>query len=190
MSYAKYHTDGFVLKSFDRGEADRAYAILTREFGLVYAHALGAEGSKLRSSLQDLSYDELALVRTRDRWRVTDARSVLGTWKAKDRALVARMLGLVGKLIAEHDPQPELFETIVRGATFAARTTLTSVEHSNLEVLLALRVLKHLGYLGESEPLAHLIASPFVTDIAIFEAGRLRTRALAEINRSIRELPL
>lgn len=194
--YTKHHTEGIILKSFERGEADRVYVIFTRAFGLVYAHASSVreEKSKLRGALLDFTYGEFTLVRARDRWRLTDARVLLATWNSlgvdAKRGVVVRMLGLVGKLSAAEDPQPELFDIVSRGMVFLSRTALSGSECANLEVLLALRVLKHLGYLGEAKPLEHLLASPFINDMLLFEAGRLRTRALSEINRSMRELPL
>ena len=194
--YTKHHTEGIILKSFNRGETDRAYAIFTRRFGLVYAHgkSVRAETSKLRGALQDLNYSDFVLVRARDRWRITDARPILSTWAEistnEKREVVVRMIKLAGKLLAAHDPQPALFDTLASGIMFMSRTNLAPAECANVEVLLALRVLKHLGYLGEARVLEHLLASPFINDIHIFEAGRLRTRALSEINRSMKELPI
>jgi len=192
--YTKHHTEGLILKSFERGEKDRAYAIFTKGFGLVYAHASGvrSESSKLCGAIQDLAYIDLVFIQARDRWRITDARNILNTWTKlqtkKNRELVARMLALVNKMLAVHDPQPELFETVVRGILFLSQTNITDKERANLEILLALRILKHLGYLGEEQSLQYLLSSPFVNDIFIFEAGRLRHQALSEINRSMKEL--
>lgn len=194
--YTKHHTKGLILKSFDRGEADRAYALFTEKFGLVYAHAQGVrkEKSKLRGALQLLSYSDIVLVRARDRWRITDARVILNTWQAlattEKREVAARMCDLVRRLLGAEEAQPELFHTLAEGILFLSRTRLLQNEIESLEVLLALRILRHLGYLGESKALDHLLASPFINDILIFEAGRLRTRALSEINRSMKELPL
>jgi len=194
MTYTKQNTPGIILKSFDRREADRAYVILTRNFGLVYADASGvrAETSKLRGALQDFSYSEITLIRARDRWRITDASVVLNTWQSikesEKRALLGRMFHLVDKLVETHQEEEELFDALANAVFFLAKTRMTREECNNLEVLLALRVLRRLGYLGESASLEHVIASPFINDIHLFEAGRLRRRALSEINRSMREI--
>lgn len=194
--YTKHYTKGLILQTFDRGETDCAYVILTEAFGLVYAHAKGVrtEHSKLRGALQQYMYVEIAFVRAKDRWRITDSRTVLHTWEAlqdtQRREVVARMFDLVRRLVGQEEAQPELFFTLTEGILFLSRTHLSKEEVANLEVLLALRLLRHLGYLGDNKVLEHLIASPFINDILIFEAGRLRIRALSEINRSMRELPL
>lgn len=197
MAYTKHHTQALILRSFDRGEYDRAYALLTREFGLIYAHAKSVrkEQSKLRGALQDFMYSEIVVVRARESWRITDARVELDTWSAvgdstAKKQLIARLYSLVGKLIGVEDLQSSLFDTLAHGALFLSRTHLRSDELANLEVLLALRILRQLGYLGEDRSLEHLLATPFINDILVFEAGRLRTKALSQINRSMRSLPL
>ena len=196
MSYTKHHTEGLILHTFERGEADRAYAIFTEQFGLLYAHATSVrlEKAKLRGALQEFGYSDVVLVRARDRWRITDARVVFSTWGAlgdsTKRELVARLFRLVRRLMGTEEAHPELFRVLAEGVLCIGRMHLSHEELHNLEVLLALRVLRHLGYLGDAQPLDHLLASPFINDILIFEAGRLRTRALSEINRSMRELPL
>ncbi len=63
--YAKYTTEACVMSARDRGEADRLYALYTREFGLVLARASAVrrQTSKMRAALTLGSHVTLSLVK-------------------------------------------------------------------------------------------------------------------------------
>src|SRR3989344_2202782 len=70
-----YKTEGLVLASRGVGEANKIYDILTKDLGLIRATAQGVrnQGSKLRPHLGEFSASEVAFVRGKTGWRVTDA---------------------------------------------------------------------------------------------------------------------
>lgn len=195
MTYTKYHTQGIVLKKFDRGEADQVYAIFTREAGILYAHAQGVRkvGSKLRGGLQVGTVGTFSFIRARVSWRVTHASaSVLAGTRLAQQARLNEVFGrlarLVMKLVPREEPQIELFDVFAHALRFIVRYELRDDDIENLEALLALRVLYTLGYVGKTKQFGYLLASPFVTDVFLAEAARVRQGALVRINRALREL--
>ena len=54
--YQKYHTEALVLGSREQGEADKVFALYTKDFGLVRARASAVrrEYSRMRYGLQEL----------------------------------------------------------------------------------------------------------------------------------------
>src|SRR5665213_2708544 len=74
--YQKYHTEALVLGSRESGEADKVFALFTRDFGLVRARAssVRSESSKMRYALQKYSRASISLVRGKRGWRILDTR--------------------------------------------------------------------------------------------------------------------
>lgn len=72
---------GYVLGYYNSGEADRRYRILTRDFGLIYAHATSVrkEKSKLKHFLQKLNLVELETVQSRKGYQITGGRLINNT---------------------------------------------------------------------------------------------------------------
>ncbi len=59
----------------------------------------------------------------------------------------------------------------------------------NIEVVIVLRMLDNLGYIGGSEAFQTLVKSPFEQEL-IFEVSKNRTHILSEINKALRETHL
>lgn len=135
MSYYIYTTRGIVLSERPIREADRLYSILTRDFGLVRAHAIGVRKgvSKLRGSLEPISLSTVSLVRGKEFWRLVSAEHIKSFKKSQP-------LVLLEKLIAGESAHPELFDIVEQ-----------YIESD--EVTLVSQILFHLGYL-KSEDLA------------------------------------
>ncbi|MCI0619637.1 DNA repair protein RecO [Candidatus Wolfebacteria bacterium] len=195
--YTKYHTEGLVLKSFNLGEADRAYHIFTRDLGLVYAKAQSVRElkSKLRPNLQELSHGAFSLVRARDVWRVThaDAEAHFFSELSGDSVrmdMVRRVLKLLRRLLPQEEPYAVLYQSVVHGLLFLVRYPLRGAELENFEVLLVLRILNQLGYLGGSGAFGYVLAAPHINDMHVAEVGRVRHRAVYEINRALRSVDL
>jgi len=196
MSYTKHHCNGIVLAGFDLGEADRGYHLFTREFGLIYAKAKGARklSSKLRFSLQELSELEISFLRARDTWRVTGTSELNNFFKdlSVDRGrlgVAQRTLRLIRRLSGEEHSEA-LYDAVQHGLVYLRDEVKTKEDGDRLEVLLLLRILHHLGYLGSTNRFAYLLAAPYVHDMFLYEAGRDRKRAVQEINRALREMQL
>lgn len=125
-------------------EADRVYSILTRDFGLVQATALGVrkEGSKLRGSLEPITLSNISLVRGKEYWRATSAESIA---KIPPTLSIAKPLALLEKLVHGEASHPELFDAV-------EEKIVSEESHDEaFEVSLVSHILFHLGYLKESD---------------------------------------
>ncbi len=142
MSYEIYTTRGIVLSERPVKEADRIYSILTRDFGLVRARALGVrkESSKLRGNLEPVSLSSVSLVRGREYWRATSAEFLKSI---PFSPFIARPLALLEKLVQGESANPELFD--------AVEAALASDFDEESEIRLVASILFHLGYLKESD---------------------------------------
>ena len=130
-------------------EADRIYNILTRDFGLVQAMALGVrnEPSKLRGHIEPFSLVLVSLVRGRDFWRLTSAQSLQNI---PATLAIARPLALIEKLVQGEASHPELFDALEKKLDSAM--IYHSVEEKGIfEVNFVAQILFHLGYLKESD---------------------------------------
>lgn len=186
-----YETKAFVLSAFPSGEADRYLILYTREFGLVRASALGLREikSKLRYSLQPFSLSVVNLVRGRTGWRVVNARLLMNYFSefrgAQVRQVVlARAFLLLKRLLHGEERNENLFTALLTGFTFLAEVADESLAEA--ELLLALRILHHLGYVGESPMLSSLLVSATWNLEAVAEARRQRIAAVRTVNESLR----
>ncbi len=189
-----YHTEGIILSSKNYGEAGKYYSILTRDLGLVNASAQGVRkiSSKLRFILQDFSYIKVDLIRGKDFWRVTSASK---TNELEDISknpisfeIFSNISRLLKRLLAGEYPNEILFDDLLMGLRFLEKSKSQS-ESENIEVIIVLRILNNLGYIGGNELLKNITKSPFEEDL-IFEAGRSRMKILSEINKALHETHL
>jgi DNA repair protein RecO (recombination protein O) len=141
MPYHIYTTRGIVLGSHPSREADRLYAILTEDLGLVRARAGGVrlEKSKLRGMLEPFSLVRVSLVRGKGEWRITSAELVRALAHGPE---LARPFSLLEKLVAGEEPHPELFRAI---------EALLESGDPGAETQMVARILYHLGYLREED---------------------------------------
>lgn len=73
-----YKTEGIILKSAERGEADRLFTIYTREYGKIQARARSVrkQESKLKGFLEPLTHSIFALAKSRTIDIITDIESI------------------------------------------------------------------------------------------------------------------
>ncbi|MBY0376911.1 DNA repair protein RecO [Patescibacteria group bacterium] len=189
-----YHTEGIILGSRSHGEAGKYFHIFTRDLGLIYATASGVRkmSSKLRFILQDFAYVKVDLVRGKDFWRVTSASKTEGlgdiTKRRETLEIFQKISKLLKRLLAGEEGNVELFTDTLNGLSVLEKAQ-TKEEHSNIEVVLVLRILGNLGYIGESKNLDNLIKSPFDGGI-VFEVAKSRPEILREINKALKETHL
>lgn len=191
MSHHIYHTHGIILSSSSVGESNRFYKIFTDELGLVGATAQSVrEGkSKLRYTLQDLSLVTVDLVRGKEVWRIVSA----GAWRQyntikADHArmkLFARFCALLSRLLHGEGRDQELFNEIVRVADFLEKKAIPEDLFFSLEVLVALRVLVHLGYLDPKE-YGEFLATEAYSVETLIEFEKIRLVATTKINESLK----
>lgn len=192
--YAIHSTEGFVLKSIAKGEADRFYTVLTRDFGLIRAEGQGVRkiDSKLRHALQDFSLIKLSIVRGREKWRITNVsfeRNIFTDLHDNIHAiqLVARIFALIARLLSGEEKNEQLFEHLKNGLVFLADNRPTGQFLQNAEYLLVLRILHTLGYLGAAPDWSIFTSSSIFETGILLRIGELKRKAIVTINESLRE---
>ena len=196
MSYHIYQTEGFIIDSKDTGEANKLVTLFTADLGLVNAaaQAVRVQQSKLRASLQDLSFASLALVRGREMWRVTSARKLISLYDRRipigGRMMMARVLAFVKRMVTGESPNAELF-SILRNLSafcFAERQQFKTKEGSeSVELIATLRILEVLGY-GTAEEKLKKYVTPMDWTPNLIEAMKGDVDlARLEISKAIRE---
>lgn len=188
-----YHTQGVILSSRNFGEAGKYYHLLTKDLGLIFVSAQGVRKmeSKLRYVLQDGSYINIDLIRAKDFWKVTTAskRSELeGIVKERNKfQIFSNISRLLKRLLPGEDLNEELFSDFIKGLKILE--TSKPEEITNIEVMIVLRILYHLGYIGEEGIADNLTRSPLEKEL-VFEVSKKRTNILREINKALRETQL
>ena len=189
-----YHTEGIILGSRNYGEAGRCFYVFTRDLGMIYASAQGVRkiSSKLRFVLQDFTYIKVDLVRGKDFWRITSAsKTNMLEGIARDSIKLEIMVNvskLLRRLLAGEDPNSILFQDLILGLEILDKNT-EKFELPNVEVILVLRILNNLGYIGGQENIKNLIQSPFENDL-VYEVAKKKKDILVEINKALKETQL
>lgn len=192
--YAIHTTPGFIIGSRPNGEASKLLSIFTSDLGLVRAIATGIrlEKSKLRPFMQEYSFGTFSFVRGKEFWRLTSAQEggapkSLTSGKSSHELLV-RVASLLERLLQGEDPHPELFQCIETTASFIENSLkLNEEEISTLESLVVMRILGHLGYVGDSKDFNEILASNnFDIDLLKQLKGK-RTAINLLINKALRE---
>ncbi|MEI7709415.1 MAG: DNA repair protein RecO [bacterium] len=189
-----HHTEGIILSSRSHGEAGKYFHIFTRDLGMVTASAQGVRkmSSKLRYVLQDFAYIKLDLVQGKNILRLTSASKTNMlediTKNRANLAVFANIARLLKRLLAGVETNEELFADLVKGLSILEKAE-TKEDLRNIEIIIVLRILNNLGYIGESEVLESLIKSPFEADL-IFKVSPSRTHILDQINKALKETHL
>lgn len=197
-----YHTEGLILGSKNSGEAGKYYYIFTRDLGMIYANASGVRkmSSKLRFILQDFAYLKIDLVQGQNIFRVTSASKTNAleqiTKKPETLKVVTNIAHLLKRLLAGVEPNEALFVDLIASLSFLEKISAKGGPASgwekdlhNAEVVIVLRILNNLGYIGENEILKNLIRSPFEASI-IFEVSKSKNQVLRQINKALKETHL
>lgn len=167
--------------------------LFTRELGLLAARAQGARllRAKLRYHLTDFSYTDAWLVRGKEVWRLANAVSRANFFSAlaenvAARAVLARAALLLRRLLPPEEKHEKLFDSFVSCAALLQNRQHPSSELRDIEILLALRILFHLGYLGEPREFIALAESDAFGISELSSIAPLRRRLVSVINSSLR----
>ena len=188
-----YHTEGIILGNKNYGEAGRYYPIFTRDLGMIYASAQGVRkmSSKLRFILQDFAYVKVDLVQGKDFWRITSASKTNKLEQLSKNSgtfeVVSNIAKLLKRLLAGVEPNQALFSDLING--FSVLEKSGKEELQNIEIILVLRILNNLGYIGDNAVLQNLIKSPFEENL-IFEVSKSKSQVLNQINKALKETHL
>jgi len=189
--YQKYYTEALVLESSERGEADRVFALYTKDFGLVRARAsaVRSENSRMRYALQSYSHVQVALVRGKRGWRAGGATLIARIGgDIEGVSTFARIARLVTRLVAGEEQNTYLFAALVEAHIALIKNTREA--YPMIEVVCVARTLFALGYLSSEALQTTLFAHASYTEKDLAEALTLKERLLTSINRAISETHL
>jgi DNA repair protein RecO len=191
-----YQTPGFILKSIPTGEANRQFFILTKDLGVIRATAQGVRllKSKLRFKLTNFMPVKVSLVRGKEIWRIVGVErdeeipfSFLSDNSAK--IFVAKIFSLILRLSQGEEKNEALYD-MVREAFIYTGNESDSKKLESLELVLGLRILKHLGYLRNLPQYCFLGEDNCVNESIVCEAEKCRRQIIEEINRTLQETHL
>jgi DNA repair protein RecO (recombination protein O) len=180
-------TEGVVLGKRGVGEANVLLAILTKDLGLVKAVARSArrESSKLRYGLEPLTSATYSFIRGRHEWKLVGAERASAPLRADAVPLEARQAAgratrLLLRLIHGEEENPALFAAVAEGLHAFARVPAQTAQ---IETVLVLRVLSHLGYLPQTPEL-----KPFIErDFFAIELAEEVAASKALLNKAIQD---
>jgi DNA repair protein RecO (recombination protein O) len=186
--YRLFVSEGIVLGKKGVGEANVLVYILTKEFGLLRARVQSArvEHSKLRYGLEPLTLGMFTFVQGKKEWRLvgSEPKQKLTSPRSYQRQRAGQVTKLLSRLIHGEEPLPELYKTIAEGLSYLSRVEGRE-ETDNLECVLVLRVLSHLGYLPQTPLLRPFIENDFFSLELAAEAARSRALLIRTINESL-----
>ena len=185
--YQKYQTDAIVLGARESGEADKTFALYTRDFGLVRARATSvrAEKSKMRHALQLCSRAYVSLVRGKSGWRMAGATAMVGA-VGKDTlgiSAFARISELVVRLVAGEERNEYLFAALSEAHEALMRERVEAV--ATIEIVAVARVLYALGYLSAEALETALFTHTAYGDAHLLEAETMRDELISSINKAL-----
>ena len=195
MHHHIYHTHAFVIGSRNTGEANKMFTLYTRELGLVNAtvQSIRLSKSKLRFSLQDLSYAKVDLVRGREMWRVTSATNIntfpLVRSNKSSLFLIARVGKLIERLCSGEESNEKIFDDFIQALYLLDVPSVEDHYREALELHLVLRLMDSLGYIGDSTMLSSYLESSFDT-LKIDSLLKERQSIIAHINKALNESQL
>lgn len=161
-------TTAFVLQAYPHGESSRTYKLLTREKGLLYAHGQGVRELKSRNkyALQTGDLSEVTLVKGREKWRITGARTLENVSVPRpNRVYKTKLLNLIGTLLPIEDPVLEVFD-VLEGSN-KALCVFPETQASLIETITMLRLMDKLGFMAR--PCNEPITATFLDSYAISE---------------------
>lgn len=165
MSHHIYQTKAYVIESVETGEANRRLFLLTEDLGLISVAAQGVRHgvSKLKSSIQDLSYSKVSVVRGKEVWRLTNAEKLISLFDRRlpisVRRLLAYCLHFVKRLTPEDIKMDELFILVSKLSAYCFSNKDEAEKFAKeVRLLFEIRTLSYLGY-GSSDPVIEKVTA-------------------------------
>ncbi len=159
------HSEAFVLKSVESGEANKRIWLFTKDLGVVVATVQGVRksGAKLRAHITDYTLTNVDLVKGREVWRLISAQvehnPFVGTYDELRARSFIRALGLVQRFCIEEGPEPELFEHL---KTIMMTIGIPSNNATFFDTIVLWKILIMLGYLELTDDLEEIFSMPLL----------------------------
>jgi DNA repair protein RecO len=193
--YQIYTTEAIIIKSTPTGEANRLYFLLTRDLGFIKASAQGVrlEKSKLKSHLQDFCTVHASLIKGKEMWRIISVETIDQKPFAKnpDKLLVVKnIFSLLLRLLHGEEKNEGLFDSVYAFYNFISHHDISKDNLKNLEIIVVLRILYHLGYLKQSFDLEAYAQGSDLSDELLSTFQDKKKLAITEINAALHETSL
>ncbi len=189
----KLHTTlAFVLKSYPHGESNRVYKLFTRELGLLYAHGQGVRELKSRNkySLQTGGLSEITLVRGKNVWRITGAKSArFFIFSRRSKIVKEKLLTFIGKSMQAEDVSNDVFDIIISG--YFALSNDDVFDSELVEIITMLRIIDKIGFLkktGKNANAGDFINSINISNDLLNKVNNQKTFLIKIINEALEEV--
>lgn len=190
-----YTTKAIIIKSFPIGEANKYYFCLTEDLGFIQASAQGVrlDKSKLKGHLQEFCLVKLSLVKGKNVWRIVGVETIENGNFIKDvdkLIAIKNIFSLLLRLLHGEEKNISLFETIESFYLFLLKNELSKSNIQNLETIIVLRVLYHLGYFKETFELIEFVKNNNLSNDILVLFSDKKNKAILDINNALKETHL
>lgn len=120
---ARLTTEALVIKQMTVGESDRIVTLLTRDYGLIRAFAVGAEKIKSKKHVATglLSYSSVTLVQKKDTYSITEATPInifYNTARDIERFSISQYFCELSLFLAPHESSSEEFLRLILNSLY------------------------------------------------------------------------
>lgn len=161
MPYHIYTTSAYIIEARAISEANKSYTLFTRDFGIIYARAVGIRKgtSKLKYTLFPYTPLAVSFIRTKSSWQIIDAS---GEEEHKEKnfpvmCINARINLLLKRFLGQEESHEQLYDDLSDAFLFLSREALSERELKLMEILLVYILLSHLGYIPHDHLKEHVL---------------------------------
>lgn len=194
MSYHIYQTNAFIIDSSPLGEANKIYTLLTEDLGMISATAQSVRHlkSKLRYSLQDLSFSRISLVKGKEFWRITSAGHKISLFDQRLsielRRAISGLLNFTKRFSPSEGKDRDIYSLISDTCAFILREKALFDDKKNIiliEVLYQVRLMNILGYIAPDGSMLELVNSNEFSSDIIKTSESLISKLKSELKKAI-----
>lgn len=190
--YSKLSTQAIILKTDDIGEKDVFLSIFTREYGFLFAKAIGVRtpSSRLRFALQSMTLSYVSLVHGKTGWILTNATYLNSYYfeskKVIQKQTITKILHLLGRLYIGEEANLELFDFLETHLNKALQNVVDAEELKDLEIFIVFKLLEKLGYIEKHDDVKILARGDEYDEKISHYIKENRTKIMPFINSAIR----
>jgi DNA repair protein RecO len=193
--YHIYRTKAIVIAEKSIKDDDKYLFLLTKDFGLIRASALGIRKnlSKLKFALQVFSIADISLVRGKSGYRITNAqieKNVFYVDNSKDFIKsLSQVFNLLQRLIQGEEFNPEIYnhtESVIYYFIKEFKSFYIQ-KAQDLEIILVSKILYELGYFDKTQQIKAFIEEKINENhFKYLEKEANRKKLVSEINKAIK----
>lgn len=146
-----YHTEAFVLKSIQYGEANKRLWLYTKDFGLVVVVVQGVRkpGAKLASQIGDFAYIKADIIRGKEVWRLISATLIDNPVSHNERNPLSRVyvrtLSMLSRFVSLEENNDFIFNHLIEISKMIKQE---NINPKFLDGLSLFRIFENLGYIS------------------------------------------